>query len=297
MKILLLGANGQLAKTLSQTKPKDINLISLSKNELNFLDLGNSLENIENINPTHIINAAAYTNVDKAESEKYLAETINAYAPYEIASRASAFGCKFVQISTDFVFSGTQSYPYSPTEEVHPLGVYGESKALGEKLILKVKDSKIIRTSWLYSPFGRNFCLTMLALLQKNSKIKKPLRIVYDQVSCPTSTYSLSTLCWDLILNQKTYDKIPKINHWSDAGIASWYDFAVGIAQIALKEGILESLPEIIPIKSKEFKSDAKRPNYSLLDCDEICELISFKREHWTYELSKVIKIIKSKIT
>ena len=296
MKILLLGANGQLSKTLSQTKPKNINLISLSRSEFNFLDLQHSINDIEKIKPSHIINAAAYTNVDKAESEKDLVEIINAYAPYEIASKASSLGCRFIQISTDFVFSGSQSYPYEPSKEVCPLGVYGESKALGEKLILTVKNSRIIRTSWLYSPFGKNFCLTILNLLQKNSQSKKPLRIVSDQVSCPTSTYSLSNLCWELVLNQKTYDKIPKINHWSDAGIASWYDFAFGIAQIALREGMLETLPEIIPIKSKDFKSEAKRPNYSLLDCEDICKVISFKREHWMYELSKVIKIVKSRI-
>ena len=297
MKILLLGTNGQLAKTLIQKKPKDINLISLSKNEFNFLDLPNNLKKIENIKPTHIINTVAYTNVDKAESDIELTKKINAYAPFEIASKFDTSGCKFIQISTDFVFSGSQSHPYKPDDQVFPLGVYGESKALGEKLILKLNNSKIIRTSWLYSPFGKNFCLTILNLLQKHTKIKKPLRVVCDQVSCPTSTYSLSNLCWELVLDQKIYNTTPKINHWSDAGIASWYDFAVGISQIALREGIIKTLPDIIPIKAKDFQCEAQRPNYSLLDCEDICKAISFKRDHWTSELSKVIKIIKSNIT
>ena len=109
MKILLLGANGQLAKTIKETKPKDIDLISFSSSEFNFLDMQRSIKNLENINPTHIINAAAYTNVDKAESEKELAERINAYAPFEIASSAASLECKFIQISTDFVFNGSQS--------------------------------------------------------------------------------------------------------------------------------------------------------------------------------------------
>ena len=296
MKILLLGAKGQLAKTLKETKPKDIKLISLSRDELNFLDLQNTIQNIENINPTHIINAAAYTNVDKAESEKDFAEKINAYAPFEIASRAASLDCKFFQISTDFVFGGAQSYPYKPNDQVSPLGIYVKSKALGEKLILKLNNSKIIRTSWLYSPFGKNFCLTILNLLERNSKNRKPLKIVSDQVSCPTSTYSLSSLCWDLILNEESFMKTPKINHWSDAGIASWYDFAVGIAQISLKEGIINSLPDIIPIKSNEFPSIALRPNFSLLDCEDTCKVSKVKREHWTFELLKVIKIIKSRM-
>jgi len=296
MKILLLGAKGQLSKTLKETKPKDIKLISLSRNELNFLDLQNTIQNIDNINPTHIINAAAYTNVEKAESEKDFAEKINAYAPFEIASRAASLDCKFIQISTDFVFGGSQSYPYKPNDQVSPLGIYGKSKALGEKLILKLNNSKIIRTSWLYSPFGKNFCLTILNLLERNSKNHKPLKIVSDQVSCPTSTYSLSSLCWDLILNEESFMKTPKINHWSDAGIASWYDFAIGIAQISLKEGVINSLPDILPIKSKEFPSIAQRPNFSLLDCEDICKVSKVKREHWTFELLKVIKIIKSRM-
>ena len=294
MKILLLGANGQLAKTIKETKPKDINLISFSSSEFNFLDIQNNIKNIEDINPTHIINAAAYTNVDKAESEKDLAERINAYAPFEIASIAASLDCKFIQISTDFVFSGSQSYQYKPKDQVSPLGIYGQSKALGEKLILKLNNSKIIRTSWLYSPFGKNFCFTILNLLERNSKIHQPLKIVSDQVSCPTSTYSLSSLCWELILNKESFNKTPKINHWCDAGIASWYDFAVGIAQIAVREGLIKSVPEILPIKSKEFPSIAKRPNFSLLDCEYTCKATKLKREHWTFELSKVIKKIKS---
>ena len=296
MKILLLGANGQLAKTINETKPKDINLISFSSSEFNFLDMQRSIKNLEDLNPTHIINAAAYTNVDKAESEKELAERINAYAPFEIASSAAALDCKFIQISTDFVFSGSQCYPYKPKDIVSPLGIYGESKALGEKLLLKLNNSKIIRTSWLYSPFGKNFCLTILNLLKKNAKNNIPLKIVSDQVSCPTSTYSLSRLCWELILNKECFMKTPKINHWSDAGIASWYDFAVGIAQVAFREGIINSLPEIVPIKSKEFPSIAQRPNFSLLDCEDTCKASKVKREHWTFELSKVITKIKSRL-
>ena len=296
MKILLLGANGQLAKTIKETKPKDINLISFSSSEFNFLNIQSSLKNIKDLNPTHIINAAAYTNVDKAESEKDLAERINAYAPFEIASLAASLDCKFIQISTDFVFNGFQGYSYKPKDQVSPLGIYGESKALGEKLILKINQSKIIRTSWLYSPFGKNFCLTILNLLKKNAKNHIPLKVVSDQVSCPTSTYSLSRLCWELILNKESFMKTPKMNHWSDAGIASWYDFAVGIAQIAFREGIINSLPEIVPIKSKEFPSIAQRPNFSLLDCEDTCKASKVKREHWTFELSKVIKKIKSKL-
>ena len=263
---------------------------------MNFSKYTKWSKNIKDINPTHNINAAAYTNVDKAESEKNLAEKNNAYAPFEIASLAESLDCKFIQISTDFVFNGFQCFSYKPKDPVSPLGIYGESKALGEKLILKLNHSKIIRTSWLYSPFGKNFCLTIINLLNKNAKNNIPLKVVSDQVSCPTSTYSLSRLCWELILNKEIFMKTPKINHWSDAGIASWYDFAVGIAQIAFREGIINSLPEIVPIKSKEFPSIAQRPNFSLLDCEDTYKASKVKREHWSFELSKVITKIKSRL-
>ena len=296
MTILLLGSNGQLAKTLKQLKPIHINLISFSRNEFNFLDPQKNLKKIENINPTHIINAAAYTDVDKAESEEDIAKQINAYAPFEIASKFDSSNCKFIHISTDFVFNGYQSYPYKNVANVSPLGIYGESKALGEKLIVELSNSKIIRTSWLYSPFGKNFCLTIINLLRANSKIKKPLKVVCDQISCPTSTYSLANLCWELILNHRSYENTPKINHWSDSGIASWYDFAVVISQISLREGIIDSVPEILPIKSSEFISLAKRPSFSLLDCEDTYKAVNIERKHWSYELSKVIKNIKSSL-
>ena len=294
MKVLLLGARGQLGQTLEFTKPKQINLISLTSDELNFLKLKESKKLVEEINPEIILNAAAYTNVDKSETENKAANDVNAYAPYEIASKLDKFGCKFIQISSDFVFNGTQSFPYKPSDLVSPLGEYGKSKALGEKLLLQLENIKVIRTSWLYSPYGRNFCLTMLYLLKKNYEEKKKVKVIYDQISCPTSTFSLSNLCWDLILNREVYKNSQKIIHWSDAGVASWYDFAIAIGEIAKQEKLIETLPEIIPIKSREFTSAANRPHFSLLDCDEISKLSNVKRVHWRAELESVIKQIKN---
>ena len=294
MKVLLLGARGQLGQTLEITKPKQINLISLTSDEINFLKLKESEKLVEEINPEIILNAAAYTNVDKSESENKKAKDVNAYAPHEIASKLDKFGCKFIQISSDFVFNGTQSFPYKPSDLVSPLGEYGKSKALGEKLLLQLENTKVIRTSWLYSPYGRNFCLTMLYLLKKSYKEKKEVKVIYDQISCPTSTFSLSNLCWDLILNREVYKNSQKIIHWSDAGVASWYDFAIAIGEIAKQEKLIENLPEIIPIKSREFLSAAKRPHFSLLDCDETAKLSNVKRVHWRTELENVIKQIKN---
>ncbi len=291
MKILLLGANGQLGKTLIQQKPEDVNLISLSKNEFNFLKLNDCLEIVNEIKPNIIINAVAYTNVDKAESESQIAEEINAHAPFNIAFKFENSLSRFIHISTDFVFDGHKSKPYTTSEKVNPLSAYGKSKAIGEKLLLGLNNTTIIRTSWLYSPFGKNFCLTMLNLLEKYFQEKKSLKVVYDQISCPTSTYSLSNLCWEISDSKKFNDKIL---HWSDAGVASWYDFAITIGQLAFQEKIITGIPDIIPIKSKEFPTIATRPHFSLLDCDQTCESQEIKRNHWKFELSKVIRKISS---
>ncbi len=295
MKILLLGANGQLGKTLIQTKPEKINLISLTKNKLNFLNVKDCLKIINEISPDIILNAVAYTNVDKAESESELAQKINAHTPFEIASNIKKLGSKFVHISTDFVFDGSKSHPYKTNEKVNPLSQYGKSKALGERLLLKLDNTQIIRTSWLYSPFGRNFCLTMLNLLEKFFQEKKPIKVVYDQISCPTSTYTLSNLCWKLIKTQGGFNNDNKIIHWTDAGVASWYDFAVAIGEIALQKKIISGIPDIYPIKSKDFPSIATRPKFSLLDTEQACKSLNIKRNHWKFELLNVIREIDSK--
>ena len=292
MKILLLGANGQLGRTLIQKKPENINLISLSKNEFNFLKIDDCLKIVNEIKPNIIINAAAYTNVDKAESEHQIAEEINAHAPYKIAFNFKNLVSKFIHISTDFVFDGTKSQPYKTSEKVSPLGAYGKSKALGEKLLLELDNTSIIRTSWLYSPYGNNFCLTMLNLLEKCYQENKSLRVVYDQISCPTSTNSLSDLCWELSKSQKKFND--KILHWSDAGVASWYDFAIAISKLAFQEKIIKGIPDIIPIKSEDFPTIATRPHFSLLDCEQSCKSLKIKRNYWKFELSNVIKKISS---
>jgi len=290
MKILLLGANGQLGKTLILKKPENINLISLSKNQFNFLKIDDCLKIVNEIKPDIIINAVAYTNVDKAESENLIAEEINAYAPYKIASNFQNLVSKFIHISTDFVFDGTKSKPYKTSEKVNPICAYGQSKALGEKLLLELNNTTIIRTSWLYSPFGKNFCLTIINLLEKFYQEKKTLRVVYDQISCPTSTYSLSDLCWELSRSQKKSNN--KILHWSDAGVASWYDFAIAIGHLAFQENLITGIPDIIPIKSEEFPTVAKRPHFSLLDCEQACKFLKIRRNYWKFELSNVIKKI-----
>ena len=251
------------------------------------------LKKIEKVKPNYVINAAAYTAVDKAETESELVEIVNAKNPYKIAFLLENLGGKFIQISTDFVFNGLKSSPYQTNDELLPLNEYGKSKALCEKLLVELSNTKIIRTSWLYSPFGKNFCLTMLRLHKTCLDKEVPLRVVSDQISCPTSSYSLSNVCWEMIKNDEIFKNKQKIFHWSDAGVASWYDFAVAIGDIGLKSGLLENKSQVLPIKSKDFPTPAKRPCFSLLDSFEICDLLKLKRSHWRYELAHVIDQIK----
>ena len=293
MKVLIIGGNGQLGKSLFNTKPENLDLISYSKEEFNLLDIDNCLKKIEKVKPNYVINAAAYTAVDKAETESELVEIVNAKNPYKIALLLENLGGKFIQISTDFVFNGLKSSPYQTNDELLPLNEYGKSKALCEKLLVELSNTKIIRTSWLYSPFGKNFCLTMLRLHKSCFDKEVPLRVVSDQISCPTSSYSLSNVCWKMIKNDEIFKNKQKIFHWSDAGVASWYDFAVAIGDIGLKSGLLENKSQVLPIKSKDFPTPAKRPCFSLLDSFEICDLLKLKRLHWRYELEHVIDQIK----
>ena len=293
MRVLIIGANGQLGKCLADTKPEKLDLISYSKEEFDLLDIDKCLEKIEKVKPNYVINAAAYTAVDKAETEKEIVEIINAKNPYKIAYKLNNLGGKFIQISTDFVFSGLKSSPYQTNDELLPLNEYGKSKALCEKLLVELNNTKIIRTSWLYSPFGKNFCLTMLRLHKTYLDKEVPLRVVSDQISCPTSSFSLSNVCWEMIKNDEIFQNKQKIFHWSDAGVASWYDFAVAIGDIGLKSGLLENKSQVLPIKSKDFPTPAKRPCFSLLDSYDICDLLTLKRSHWRYELEHVIDQIK----
>ena len=293
MRVLIIGANGQLGKCLADTKPEKLDLISYSKQEFDLLDIDKCLQKIDRDKPNYVINAAAYTAVDKAETEKENVEIINAQNPYKIAYKLNELGGKFIQISTDFVFSGLKSSPYKTNDDLSPLNEYGKSKALCEKLLLELNNSKTIRTSWLYSPYGKNFCLTMLHLHKSCLEKKVPLRVVSDQISCPTSCFSLSNVCWEMIINNEIFRNKQKIFHWSDAGVASWYDFAVAIGEIGLKLGLLENNAKVLPIKSKNFPTPAKRPCFSLLDSCDICDLLKLKRSHWRYELEHVINQIK----
>ncbi len=299
MKVILTGGAGQLGQALRRSAPAAIagtavQLITTTRSggegtiALDLADAEACRALVEQHRPDWLINAGAYTAVDKAESEPELAHAVNAQAPGAMAEALAATGGRLLQLSTDFVFNGAQGSPYRPDQPVHPLGVYGASKAAGEASAASALAPErlcILRTSWVYGPVGKNFLLTMLRLMAQ----REQLGVVADQVGCPTSTAGLAGACWT-VLEQGTSGTL----HWSDAGAASWYDFAVAIAELGQVTGLLSNPARIQPITTAHYPTPAQRPSYSLLDCTATRETLGLEAVHWRQALQQVLGHIAS---
>ena len=263
MKVLLTGAGGQLGQALIACAPEGIELVVTSRQQLDLADSEACRGAVEQHQPDWVLNAGAYTAVDKAESEPELAHAVNAGAPEAFARTLDQQGGRLLQISTDFVFNGTQGKPYQPEQARNPLGVYGASKAAGEAAVQTIFGAGgrglILRTSWVIGPVGKNFALTMLRLHRERDQ----LGVVADQVGCPTSTLNLAQACWQTL--QIAGDReLPAVMHWSDAGAASWYDVAVAVGQIGADLGLIDTPAAVQPIKTADYPTPAERPAYSL---------------------------------
>ncbi len=293
MKVILTGGAGQLGQALRRSAPvaiggRAMELITTTRSggegviALDLADAAACRALVEEYQPDWVINAGAYTAVDKAESEPELAHAVNAAAPAALAEALATTGGRLLQVSTDFVFNGAQGSPYRPDQPVDPLGVYGASKAAGEAAAAALKAERlcILRTSWVYGPVGKNFLLTMLRLMAE----REQLGVVADQVGCPTATAGLAGACW-AVLEQG----ISGIHHWSDAGAASWYDFAVAIAELGQEAGLLTNPARILPITMADYPTPAQRPSYSLLDCTATREALLLPPLHWCVALRRVI--------
>ena len=287
MKVLLTGAAGQLGQALIQAKPAEVELIACSRAELDLADPQACGAAVRLHRPEWVLNAGAYTAVDRAEQEPELAQAVNAGAPAAFAEALVATGGRLLQVSTDFVFNGAQGSPYRPDQRRDPLGVYGASKAAGEAAALQLAGARVLRTSWVYGPVGNNFCLTMLRLHRQRPQIS----VVADQVGCPTSTLTLAAACWRAIgLGAAADAGQAPILHWSDAGAASWYDFAVAIGELGVAAGLLERAAVVRPITTAEFPTPARRPSYSLLDCSASRVALGLEPLHWRAALATVLE-------
>lgn len=281
MKVLVLGSLGQLGRALFATAPAGATLAGLDYQDIDIAEADQVAAALATHTPDVVINCAAYTAVDKAESEPDRAHRINADAAGIVAAACATFGAQCVHISTDFVFDGTAHRPYAPGAAPNPLSVYGATKADGEAAVRAAcPDALIVRTAWVYTAGGGNFVETMLRLMTGDG----PVRVIADQIGTPTHAKSLARTLWALIAANArgTY-------HATDAGVASWYDFAVAIRDEALALGQLSKAVDIIPIRTEDYPTPATRPAYSVLD-KSATWAITGTPAHWRHELIDMLK-------
>lgn len=263
MKAVIIGRNGQVAWELSKTCPPHVETIFVGRDKIN-LASPESVESVIESDIDVVINASAYTNVDKAEEEPSAADMVNHIGVFNLAKACKLVDAKFIHISTDFVFDGKGNSPYELSSEANPINEYGLSKYKGE---LAIKDtypnkSTIIRTSWVYSVHGNNFVKTMLRLMKE----KESLSIVSDQIGSPTYAKDLAVFIWSLI----DQDQIDEMYHWCNEGEISWYDFAMEIQKQGLEQGLLSQSIPISPISSDQYPQLATRPKYSVLSLSRL---------------------------
>jgi dTDP-4-dehydrorhamnose reductase len=299
MKILLTGGSGQLGKSIIKLKPLNIDLITPDRSKLDLSKTESCIKFVKKEKPDWIINCGAFTNVDKAESEKENVFLINHEAPKNFSKVLSDYGGKLLHISSDYVFDGCKNKPYLTNDKVNPQNVYGYSKALAEQSIKEILTEKnsysILRTSWVVSPIGNNFLLTMIKLMKRNNDI----RVVNDQLGSMTSTLNLAKSCWLLISANEKYTlknlEFPPIQHWCDEGIISWYKLAIEIRRITKEKNFIKNPAKIKPISSNDYKFVANRPKYSVLNCTETEKLLKIKRIYWKTSLFSILNTIFSK--
>lgn len=278
MKVLVTGAAGQVGRALLAGAPADAEIIAADRATLDIADGAAVCRLADELRPTHIVNAAAYTAVDRAESEEEAALAINAHAVAHLAEAAQGVGARLVQISTDFVFDGTAGRPYRPDSATAPLGAYGRSKLAGE--LAAGADALIVRTAWVYAARGANFVRTMLRLMGEREEV----RVVSDQVGTPTWATSLAEAIWLL-----TTQGVTGVHHFTDSGVASWYDFAVAIQEEAAARDLLRPTARVVPITTAEFPTPARRPSYSVLDKSRTEGLLGGPAPHWRVNLRRML--------
>ena len=291
MNILVTGGNGQLGSELKDLASNyaDFRFFFMDLPELDICNPNElAIFFIEN-NIHTVINCAAYTAVDKAEQETEIAEKVNAEGVLNLVNAVAKIKGKLIHISTDYVFDGNSFLPYQESDEVNPIGVYGNTKRRGELAVINSDiDAIVIRTSWLYSAYGNNFVKTMLRLGNERAE----LGVIFDQVGTPTNASDLAKVCLD-ILSRKTSEKISdkgNIYHFSNEGVASWYDFAVAIMDIG------EVDCKVKPIETKEYPTPAKRPYFSVLNKSKIKKDFEIVIPFWRESLEKCISKLNKKI-
>jgi dTDP-4-dehydrorhamnose reductase len=283
VKVVITGKNGQLGWELCHRAPKTgVDIFAFDSSELDITQPRNVDHVFSSIKPDVVINCAAYTAVDKAESDKENAYLVNETGAINIADACKIIGARLLHVSTDFVFDGTKNCPYTVADTPNPLGVYGASKLAGEIGIRSLlPEAVIVRTAWVYSTHGSNFVKTMLRLMQD----KPQLGIVSDQIGTPTYAAGLADWLWAVV----SQPSVRGMYHWTDAGVASWYDFAVAIQELALEKGLLKQAIPILPIFAQQYPTPAKRPAFSVIDKTDAENDTGMQTVHWRKQLSDML--------
>jgi dTDP-4-dehydrorhamnose reductase len=286
-KILLTGITGQVGQELQQTLTALGEVISVSRQDLDLSQPAQITAKIAEIKPNVIVNAAAYTAVDKSETETELAMAINATAPKAIAQAAQDIGATLMHISTDYVFNGQHYTPYLETDQTDPLGIYGRSKLLGETGVRENCARHIIlRTAWVYGSRGHgNFVKTMLRL----GKDREELKVVADQIGSPTWSYDIAVAITQLLDKSFQDANIQGTYHFTNSGVASWYDFAIAIFEEAKQLGFPLNIARVLPITTAEYPTPTQRPAYSVLSKVKITETLGVHPPHWRESLRKML--------
>ncbi|MEO0835764.1 MAG: dTDP-4-dehydrorhamnose reductase [Cyanobacteria bacterium J06642_3] len=287
-KILLTGISGQVGQELQHTLTSLGEVVGVTRQDLDLTQPEQIQQQIIEIKPDLIVNAAAYTAVDKSESEPELAMAINAEAPKVIAIAAQDIGAKVLHISTDYVFNGTNHTPYLETEQTDPLGIYGKSKLLGEIGVRENCDRHLIlRTAWVYGSRGHgNFVKTMLRL----GASREELKVVSDQIGSPTWSYDIAQAITQLLAKSLADEGIKGIYHFTNSGVASWYDLAVATFADARKLGMSLKVKQVLPISTAEFPTPTQRPAYSVLSKAKFTDATGIVPPYWRDSLKKMLR-------
>jgi dTDP-4-dehydrorhamnose reductase len=280
VKVLVLGG-GQIGAAVVKAAPKQHEIIALTHAHLDIADSNAVAKSLAEIKADWVVNAAAYTAVDRAEDEPQVAAAVNDTAVAALAAGAIRENFRLLHFSTDFVFDGTSGRPYLPGDQTKPLSVYGATKLAGEQHVLGDRSGIVLRTSWVYASVGKNFVLTMLKLMNEREQVN----VVCDQIGAPTWAVSAAAATWGLIEAQAAGG----IYHWTDLGVASWYDFAVAIQEEALERGLLRRTAAVLPIPSTGYAARAKRPSFSVLDTTHTRTLTKNPAHHWRHNLRMML--------
>lgn len=281
---LITGAGGQLGLALQAQAPEGWTVVPCRTAALDVTRPDQVRSVLERERPDVVLHAAAYTAVDAAESAVARAEAVNAAGTGVVAEAARAVDARLIYLSTDFVFDGLAGRPYRPEDPTGPLGVYGRTKLEGERRARAVLGDRalVMRTAWVYGAQGHNFLLTMLRLMRERDEVG----VVSDQVGTPTWVRSLAAALWAAAARPS----LGGVLHWTDAGVASWYDFAVAIQEDALAAGLLARAVPVRPLATEQFPTPARRPPYSVLDKRTAWEALGLPATHWRVHLRQAIR-------